>query len=98
MFVYDSGTLFNITPGTDLTGNSQFNARPTFGPRSACASGNSNYVSSPWGCLDGDSIGTNEKIIPDGLGTGPANVALNARLSKNFGVGPRENSGSGVLR
>jgi len=89
MFVYNSGTPYNITTGSDLTGNNQFNAWPTFADPNDCHTSSTRYVSTPFGCLDANPIGTAEKIIPYGLGTGPSNVALNLRIGKVFGVGPR---------
>jgi hypothetical protein len=80
----NSGTPYNITTGKDLTGNNQFNARPTF----AASCGAANAVSTPYGCLDPDPIGAVEKIIPYNLGTGPSNVSLNLRISKVVGFGP----------
>jgi hypothetical protein len=70
----NSGTPYNITAGTDLTGNNQFNARPTF----ALSCSQPNAISTAYGCLD-----------PNPLGTGPANVSLNLRISKVIGFGPR---------
>ncbi len=80
----NSGTPYNITTGSDLTGNNQFNARPTF----AASCSEANVVSTPYGCLDSNPRGTGEKIIPYNLGTGPSNVSLNLRVSKVFGFGP----------
>ena len=84
----NSGTPYNITTGSDLTGNNQFNARPTF----AASCGQANVISTPYGCLDPDPTtsptGASEKIVPYNLGTGPANVSLNLRVSKVFGFGP----------
>ena len=79
-----SGAPYNITIGSDLTGNNQFNARPTYG---TC--GAADVVSTPYGCLDTDPVGKDEKIIPYGLGTGPASVVFSLRVSKTIGVGPR---------
>jgi len=85
----NSGTPYDITTGTDLTGNNQFNARPTF----AQSCGQPNAISTRYGCLDPDPLasptGASERIIPHNLGTGPANVSLNLRISKVFGFGPR---------
>jgi hypothetical protein len=87
MLVANSGTPYNIVTGSDLTGNNQFgDARPTY---AASCSGPNDVDTPQFGCLDTDPIGTGEKIIPYGLGTGPANVALNMRLSKAIGVGPK---------
>ena len=94
MFVLNSGAPYNITAGPDLTGNNQFNARPTFGDEAHCLAGDSRYVKTPWGCLNENPVGTGEKVVPYGLGTGPANVALNLRLSKSIGIGSREREGS----
>jgi carboxypeptidase family protein len=80
----NSGTPYNITNGSDITGNNQFNARPTF----AASCSETNAVSTPYGCLDPTPLGTSEKIIPYNLGTGPVNVSLNLRVSKVIGFGP----------
>lgn len=94
-FVVNSGTPFNLTAGSDLTGNNQFNARPTFADPARCLSSSGPYVSTPYGCLDADPIGTGERIVPYGFGTGPTNIALNLHLSKAFGIGPRIEDGTG---
>jgi hypothetical protein len=78
-----SGTPYNLTIGSDLTQNNQFNARPTYG---VC--GAPDVVSTPFGCLDTNPVGKGETIIPYNLGTGPANVVLHMRASKTIGVGP----------
>lgn len=79
-----SGTPYNLTIGSDLTGNNQFNARPTYG---TC--GASNVVSTQYGCLDTDPIGKDEPLVPYGVGLGPANAVLHVRISKVIGIGPR---------
>lgn len=79
-----SGTPYNLTIGSDLTGNNQFNARPSYG---AC--GATGVVATQYGCLNTEPSGTNERIIPFDLGTGPANVIYEIRASKVVGVGPR---------
>lgn len=96
-FVYNSGTPYNIKIGSDLTANNQFNARPTLAPASNCASGatSTRYFNTPYGCLDADPVGTNEKIVPYGLGTGPSNYSLNLRVSKVIGFGPKLKTGGG---
>jgi hypothetical protein len=96
MFLYNSGTPYNITIGSDLTANNQFNARPTFATLASCELSSTQYVASPYGCLDANPIGTDERIVPYGLGTGPANIALNLHLSKTIGIGPRVEAGAGA--
>ena len=86
LLTFNSGTPYNITIGSDLTANNQFNARPTFAnPTNGCAP-----PLVPYGqlCLDPNPTGTGEKIIPYGFGTGPSNITVNLRLSKAFGIGP----------
>jgi hypothetical protein len=78
-----SGTPYNITIGDDLTGNNQYNARPTYG---TC--GATDVVATPFGCLDENPAGKGERIIPYNVGTGPANVILHLRVSKAIGIGP----------
>jgi hypothetical protein len=79
-----SGTPYNLTTGYDQTGNNQFNARPTYG---VC--GAAGVVTTKYGCLDTDPTGKGERMVPIGLGLGPANALLDVRVSKTFGVGPR---------
>jgi Carboxypeptidase regulatory-like domain len=95
---YNSGAPYNVTAGSDLTRNNQFNARPTFSAPANCtvpvSPGTEQvYFSTPYGCFDTDPFGKDEKIIPYGIGTGPTNVSLNMRVSKVIGIGPKvENS------
>ena len=86
-----SGTPYNISIGSDLTGNNQFNARPTYG---TC--GTVDVVSTPFGCLDSNPTGKGETIVPFNLGTGPANVIFHMRASKVFGIGPKKEGSSGA--
>jgi Carboxypeptidase regulatory-like domain len=86
-----SGTPYNISIGSDLTGNNQFNARPTFG---TC--GAADVVSTQFGCLDSSPTGKGETIAPFNLGTGPANVIFHMRVSKVIGIGPKKESSSGA--
>ena len=82
-----------MTAGSDLTRNNQFNARPTFrGQLQPPASTTSGVFITQYGCLDTDPFGTNEKIIPYGIGTGPTNASLNMRVSKVIGIGPKVES------
>jgi hypothetical protein len=84
-FAYNSGAPYNVTTGSDLTRNNQFNARPTF----AASCNQANVVQTRFGCLDTNPFGTAEKIIPYGIGMGPSNVSLNLRVSKVIGIGPK---------
>ena len=81
-----SGTPYNLTVG-DLTGNNQYNARPTYA--AVCDTTQANIVKTRYGCFDSDPTGKGEKIVPYNVGTGPANVVFHIRVSKVVGVGPR---------
>ncbi len=91
MLFAQSGNPFNITTGSDLTGNNAYNSRPTF----AKSCSEPNTIKTPYGCLNADPIGTNEPIIPHNLGTGPANYGMNLRISKVIGFGPKVKGGGG---
>lgn len=91
--VANSGAPYNVTTGTDLTGNNQFNARPTWASCSDASVAGSNVVQTKLGCFNVNPYGTGEKIVPYGLGTGPSNVSLNMRLSKVVGIGPKVEGG-----
>lgn len=83
---FNSGTPYDITIGSDLTSNNQFNARPT---QAASCSESGVVQTRLYGCLDTTPFGRNEKIIPYGLGTGPTNFNVNMRVSKVIGLGRR---------
>jgi hypothetical protein len=101
MVMANSGTPYNVETGSELTGNNQFNARPTYAndcnePGAFAPAGFPCMDALPYGfgaqsgsgaTLEPYAVG--EKIIPYGLGTGPSNVSVNMRLSKVIGVGPK---------
>ncbi|HEY6447749.1 MAG TPA: carboxypeptidase regulatory-like domain-containing protein [Acidobacteriaceae bacterium] len=104
MVMANSGTPYDITSGSELTGNNQFNARPTY----ANNCGEPGAFKTAYGCLDALPYGfgaqagsgatlepyaVGEKIIPYGIGTGPSNVSVNMRLSKVVGIGPKLQEG-----
>jgi hypothetical protein len=89
LFTAQSGTPYNLTTGSDLTGNNQFNARPTYG---TC--GAPGVIATRYGCLNTNPTGKGERIVPFGVGLGPTNALLDVRVSKTFGIGPRMRSES----
>jgi hypothetical protein len=76
---------FNITTGTDLNGDSQYNDRPSF---ATAASPASSVVHTRFGTFD-TTPQPGEKIIPVNLGNGPAWADLDLTLRKAFKFGPR---------
>jgi len=90
-----SGRPYNIVSGTDLTGDNFVNDRPSYADASLCASNPDQYFQTQFGCLN-SLPGPGDTLIPMNLGNGPASVAMNLRLSKTIGVGPKVESSSGV--
>ncbi|HEX3662599.1 MAG TPA: carboxypeptidase regulatory-like domain-containing protein [Acidobacteriaceae bacterium] len=101
MVMANSGTPYDVVTGSELTGNNQFNARPTYA--SSCSEPGA-FQPAGFPCMDALPYGygaqsgsgatlqpyaVGEKMIPNGLGTGPSNVSVNMRLSKVIGVGPK---------
>lgn len=85
-----SGMPYNITIGSDLTGNNQNNARPTYG---IC--GAPGVVTTRFGCLDTNPVGKGERMVPYGIGVGPSNAVLHLAITKAIGIGTKEKTKSG---
>ena len=86
--IAQSGNPYNITLATD-TLNNFGDQRPSFAASaSSCNSATGNYVQTQFGCLD-TVPQAGEALIPVNLGNGPAAVALNLRVSRGFGIGPK---------
>jgi hypothetical protein len=88
------GHPYDITTNADLTGDNFFNDRPAFASPSQCPSTSPNYAYTAFGCLNVQP-GANSSIIPANIGNSPSSVALNMRISRSFGVGPRGEGASG---
>src|SRR5437588_9552239 len=82
--VANSGTPYNIITGTDLNGDSIFNDRPAF----ATDLSRPSVVQTSLGAFDTAPI-SGQALVPINFGTSPAQFALNMRLSKTFGLGPK---------
>jgi hypothetical protein len=89
--VAQAGRPFNITTDTDLTGDDFFNDRPSSAPSSSSCVGNAQYVQTPFGCLD-TIPQSGEMLLPANLGTGPASITFNLRVSRAIGIGPKVES------
>lgn len=77
-----SGAPFNITIGRDLYGQTVYTERPAF----ATDFSKPGVVSTPFGNFDPNPE-PGEEIIPRNYGEGPANVAVNLRMSRTWGFG-----------
>ncbi len=84
-----SGRPYNVTVGTDLSGDNLLNDRPAIANSSDCATPNPDFVpTTEYGCLNLDP-GPGDPLLPMNVGNSPASVAVNMRLSRAFGIGPK---------
>ena len=83
-----TGRPYNIVSGYDLTGDRFLNNRPALVNTSLCTAGSRQYYQTSYGCLDTTPL-AGEKLLPKNMGTSPASVAVNLRLSRSFGIGPK---------
>ena len=94
--ISNSGRPYNVVSPYDLTGDNYFNGRPSDVDTSNCAANSTQYYATSFGCLN-TIPGSGETLLPMNLGTGPAAVAFNLRVSKAFGIGPKvESTGSAM--
>jgi hypothetical protein len=87
--IAQAGRPFNITTDSDLTGDNFFNDRPSYASSTSdCSPGATQYVQTTFGCLD-TIPQTGETLLPSNLGNSPSSVAVNLRVSRAFGIGPK---------
>ena len=89
--IAQAGRPFNITLPTDPL-NNLFNQRPTYATSTTPAA---DIVSTAFGKLDSAAL-PGETLVPANLGNSPASVAVNLRISRAFGIGPKITSTGGV--
>jgi hypothetical protein len=89
--IAQAGQPYNVTSPYDLTGDSFFNDRPAYAGPSAIAS---NVVQTGFGALDVVPQ-TGEALVPISLGNSPSSVAVNLRVGRTFGIGPKVESPGG---
>ncbi len=85
-----SGRPYNIVTDNDLTGDNFINDRPGLVDSSQCSSTplTGQFVPTSFGCLD-MTPGPGEKLLGLNLGDSPSSVAINLRVSRAFGIGPK---------
>ncbi|MGD0095249.1 MAG: carboxypeptidase regulatory-like domain-containing protein [Terracidiphilus sp.] len=88
--IAQSGKPFNIVTNQDLVQDGFFNHRPAY---ATAASNPNDVVQTSFGALD-IVPQPGEALLPANLGNGPAAVAVNLRISRAFGLGPRLESAS----
>jgi hypothetical protein len=92
--IANAGRPYNVVSPIDLTGDNYINGRPSYADTSNCAAGQTQYVQTTYGCLN-TIPAQGDTLLPMNLGTGPASVSFNLRVSRAFGVGPRIESAGG---
>ena len=89
-----SGAPFNIQLSQDNNGDSFFNDRPVF---ASSASNPADVDITKYGNFDiGATPPTGAKTIPINYGNASVQFAMNMRVAKSFGVGPRVEEGKGA--
>jgi hypothetical protein len=88
--IAQSGKPFDITDPSDNNGDTFFNDRPFVANASECSAGIAGFYQTRYGCLDTNKAPlAGETLLGKNIGNGPAEVALNLRVSRTFGVGPK---------
>jgi Carboxypeptidase regulatory-like domain len=83
-----SAPPLNITTGTDLNGDTNFNDRPGFA--TVAPSSSNGVVATRWGVFNSDPLNHPEygsRIIPRNYGTGFGYIGINLRLSRTWTFG-----------
>jgi hypothetical protein len=80
-----AGRPYNITTNNDLTGDGFYNDRPSYASGSSIAK---NVVDTNLGNFD-TVPQAGETLIPANFANGPAAVAVNLRVSRSIGLGPK---------
>ena len=88
-----AGNPYNIHSPYDLTGDNFFNDRPSY---AGSAADPSDVVQTSFGALDVIPQ-SDENLIPMDLGTAPASVAVNLRVGRTIGIGPKVQSSSNMM-
>jgi Carboxypeptidase regulatory-like domain len=94
--VAQAGKPFDVAVENDLTGDNFFNSRPSVAAASSCApsASVSQYAQTSFGCLNTDPQ-PGETVLPPDIGNSPSSFAVNLRLSRSWGIGPKVESSGG---
>uniref|UniRef100_E6QM93 Cna B-type protein n=1 Tax=mine drainage metagenome TaxID=410659 RepID=E6QM93_9ZZZZ len=89
-----SGLPFNITLPNDPYGDTFLIHRPGVAAAASCTADSTRYKQTSYGCLDTEpTLSPSEKLLTNNAGNGPAAVAVNLRISRQFAVGPKVSGG-----
>ncbi len=89
LMIFSAGTPYNITTGSDLNNDGQYNDRPAFGSPNGIAAGTpgTNTIAG-CGSFVAPAPNTPYTRIPINYCTGPTQFTTNLRITKTFGFGP----------
>ena len=89
LMIFSAGTPYNITTGSDLNSDGQYNDRPMFGPPNGIPAGTpgTNTIAG-CGSFVAPPPNTSYTPIPINYCTGPTQFTTNLRMTKTFGFGP----------
>ncbi|WP_158793469.1 TonB-dependent receptor [Granulicella sp. L60] len=90
IMILSAGTPYNVTTGSDLNNDAQFNDRPQFAAPNGIAPGQpgTNTIAG-CGSFSAPAPNTPYTPIPINLCTGPSQFTFNLRATKTFGFGPQ---------
>jgi hypothetical protein len=92
--IAQAGQPYNVTSPYDLTGDNFFNDRPSYASRQSITNQPSDVVQTGFGELNVVPL-SSETIVPVSLGNSPSAVAVNLRVGRSFGIGPKVESPGG---
>jgi hypothetical protein len=99
LMIFSAGTPYNVTTGSDLNKDGQYNDRPAFGQPNGIPAGTpgTNTIA---GCGSFVSPAPGQAPIPINYCTGPNQFTTNLRITKTFGFGestraPAQGQGGG---
>ncbi len=89
LMIFSAGTPYNITTGSDLNQDGQYNDRPMFGAPNGIPAGTAgtNTIAG-CGSFVAPPPNTSYTRIPINYCTGPTEFTTNLRITKTFGFGP----------
>lgn len=88
--IAQSGKPFDIVIPGDPYNDGFYNHRPGVVASSLCTANSTQYAQTSYGCFDTEpNLTPGEKLVANNAGNGPAAVALNLRISRTFGIGPK---------
>jgi len=92
--IAQAGRFYSVTSPYDLTGDNFFNDRPSVADATTLKNYPTNVAQTGFGQLDVVPQ-SDEPLVPVSSGTGPAAVAVNLRIGRSFGVGPKVETSGG---